>query len=376
MRMKAAVMFEQGLEQPFAVSKPFHIEDVDLDGPYQGEVLVEVRAAGVCHSDLSVAEGQRKRTLPVVGGHEGAGIVREVGPGVVGLEPGDHVVMSAAGGCGQCRYCMAGRPGICDRIGVSRSQGLLPNGERRLSLNGEALFHYSGVSCFAQFAVTTPGSLIKIDKDIPLDVAAIFGCAVVTGAGAVMNAARVCPGDAVAVVGLGGVGLTSVMAAQASGASIIIGIDLLDSKFPIAKEVGCTHTFSGADPDLVAKIRDLTHGGVDFAFELTANQRALNSAFDYTRKAGEIVCVGVSRADSRLDFPNTRLVSEDKVIRGAMLGSGVAERDIPKYLNLFREGNLPVDKLHSGSITFDDLNESLDHLHDATVIRQMLDPHA
>ncbi|AHK34594.1 Alcohol dehydrogenase class-3 [Rhodococcus opacus PD630] len=224
--------------------------------------------------------------------------------------------------------------------------------------------------------MTTPGSLIRIDKDIPLDVAAIFGCAVVTGAGAVMNAARVRPGDAVAIVGLGGVGLTSVMAAQASGASTIIGIDLLDSKFPIAKEVGCTHTFGGADPDLVAKIRDLTDGGVDFAFELTANQRAMNSAFDYTRKAGEIVCVGVSRADSRLEFPNTRLVSEDKVIRGAMLGSGVAERDIPKYLNLFREGNLPVDKLHSGSIAFEDLNESLDHLHDATVIRQMLDPHA
>ncbi|MFD4351224.1 zinc-binding dehydrogenase [Nocardia sp. NPDC058518] len=376
MRMKAAVMVEQGLPQPFAASKPFHIEEVDLDGPYQGEVLVEVSAAGVCHSDLSVVEGQRKRTVPVVGGHEGAGIVREVGSGVVGLEPGDHVVMSAAGGCGQCRYCTAGRPGICDRIGVSRSQGLLPNGERRLSLRGEPLYHYSGVSCFAQYAVTTPGSLVKIDKDIPLDVAAIFGCAVVTGAGAVINAARVRPGDAVAVVGLGGVGLTSVMAAKASGASIIIGIDLLDGKFDIAEELGCTHTFNAADPELVAKIRDLTAGGVDFAFELTANQNAMNAAFDYTRKAGEIVCVGVGRADSRLEFLNTRLVSEDKVIRGAMLGSGVAERDIPRYLGLFRDGKLPVDKLQSSAITFDDLNESLDHLHSATVIRQMLDPHA
>lgn len=376
MRIQAAVMYEQGLPQPFADSRPFQIEEVDLEGPRNGEVLIEVRAAGVCHSDLSVVAGMRKRTLPVVGGHEGAGIVREVGSGVTGLTPGDHVVMSASGGCGACRYCNAGRPGICDRIGVSRAGGQLPNGERRLSKDGAPLNHYSGVSCFAQFSVMTPGSLVKIDEDVPMHVASMFGCAVVTGAGAVMNAAQVRPGDSVAVIGLGGVGLSAVMAARASGASTIIGVDLVDSKLELGRRLGCTHAFDGADPDLVSTIRDLTAGGVDYAFEGTANRHALTAAFEYTRKAGEIVCIGVAGTADRADYPHTRLVSEDKVIRGAMLGSGVPERDIPRYVQMFKDGHLPVQELFSRTIGFGELNESLDRLKDASVIRQVLVPNA
>lgn len=376
MKIKAAVMFEQGLDRPYGTSGPFQIEEVDLDGPDRGEVLVEVRAAGVCHSDLSVVAGIRKRTLPVVGGHEGAGIIREIGDGVVGLEVGDHVVMTAAGGCGQCRSCVIGRPGICDRIGVSRSEGLLPNGQRRLSLGGAPVFHYSGVSCFAQYAVTTPNSLVKIDRDMRFEIAALFGCAVVTGAGSVINAARVQPGDTVAVVGLGGVGLTAVMAAKAAGATTIIGIDLLEDKFEIARELGCTHTFNGADPGLVEEVRELTAGGVDFAFDFTANARAFSSAFDFTRKAGEIVCVGVGGWTDVFEYPSTRLVAEEKTIRGSMLGSGISERDMPRYVGLYRDGLLPVDRLLTRTISFDNLNPALDALHDGTVLRQVLDPHA
>lgn len=375
MKMTAAVLHEQGLPRPFADSKPFVIEEVEIEGPGEGEVLVEVRAAGLCHSDLSVVAGLRKRTLPVVGGHEGAGIVRDVGRGVRHLRPGDQVVMSVAGGCGACTYCLNARPGLCDNIGISRAQGLLPNGERRLSRNGEPLYHYSGMSVFAQYSVHVPNSVVKIDPTIPLDTAALFGCAVVTGAGAVFNAARVAPGSSIAVVGLGGVGLCSVMAAKVAGASHIIGIDLMDSKFPMAKEFGCTETFAATDPDLVEKVRDLTHGGVDYTFEISGSKSAIPTALGMTRKGGEIVCVGLGTIGELYGYPHGQLVSEEKVIRGCLMGSGVGERDIPTLLRLFQEGRMPADKLKSAAIGFDGLNDALDQLHGGGVVRQMLLPH-
>lgn len=256
MRMTAAVMFEQGLPRPYADSRPFRIEDVDLDGPGEGEVLVEIRAAGLCHSDLSVVSGLRKRALPVVGGHEGAGIVRDVGRGVDGLAVGDHVVMTVASGCGHCRPCAEQRPVLCDNVGAARSKGTLPNGARRLSLGGKPLHHYSGVSSLAQYAVVVPGTVVRIDKAVPLDVAAMFGCAVLTGVGCVLNAAKVRPGQAVAILGLGGVGLNAAMACRISGASRIVGIDVNDAKFPLARELGCTDTLSASDPELGAKVRE------------------------------------------------------------------------------------------------------------------------
>lgn len=376
MRMTAAVLHEQGLSMPYAESKPFSIEEVDLEGPGDGEVLVEVHSAGLCHSDLSVVGGLRKRALPVVGGHEGAGIVREIGAGVTHLQPGDHVVMTVAGGCGRCGYCINGRPALCDNVGASRAQGLLPNGARRLSLHGKPVFHYSGVSCYAQYSVTVQNSLVKIDPTIPLSVAAVFGCAVVTGAGAVFNAAAVRPGDTVAIVGLGGVGLVAVMAARIAGASRIIGIDLMDSKFQLAHEVGCTHTLSASDPDLVEKIREISGGGVDYAFEISGSKAAVEPAIAITRKGGEIICVGAGRTGELYQFPHLQLVSEEKVLRGSLLGSGIGERDIPRYLSLYQDGQLPVEKLQSGTVTFTELNGAFDQLHDGGAIRQMLSPHA
>jgi Zn-dependent alcohol dehydrogenase len=374
MKMTAAVMYEQGLAAPYADSQPFRIEEVDLLGPGEGEVLVEVKAAGLCHSDLSVVGGLRKRTLPVVGGHEGAGIVREVGPGVRHLAPGDHVVMSVAGGCGACAYCVGGRPGLCDNIGTSRYQGMLPNGSVRLSRNNSPIYHYSGISCFAQYAVTVPSSLVKIEKDVPFDVAALFGCAVVTGAGAVFNAAHVRPGSSIAVVGLGGVGLNAVMAAKIAGASTIIGIDIMESKFPLANELGCTHTFLGQSPDTVEKVRDLTLGGVDYVFEFSGNRQAMLSSIHMTRKGGEIICVGLGATTDMFEYPHAQLVSEEKVIRGSLMGSGIGERDIPRFLRFYQEGRMPVEKLMSSAIGFDDLNRALDQLHGGDVVRQVLHP--
>ena len=375
MRMTAAVMVEQGLPAPYAKSQPFRIEEVELEGPGEGEVLVEVRAAGLCHSDLSVVAGLRRRTLPVVGGHEGAGIVREVGRGVTSLKPGDHVIMTVASGCGHCHSCVFVRPGLCDLVGISRSQGVLGNGARRLSRVGGVLYHYSGVSSFAQYAVTVPSTLIKADPAVPLDVAAMFGCAVVTGAGAVFNSAKVRPGQNVAVFGLGGVGLNAVMAAKISGASKIIGIDIHESKFALARELGCTHTLSALDTKLVETVKDLTQGGVEFSFEISGAKPAMASAIAITRKGGEIVCVGLGATGDMYQYAHAQLVTEEKVIRGSLMGGGQPERDMQQLLTYFLDGRLPVDRLKSGTMTFDQINYNLDQLDRGEVVRQILLPH-
>lgn len=375
MRMTAAVMYEQGLPVPYVESRAFRIEEVELEGPGEGEVLVEVKAAGICHSDLSTVAGMRKRPLPIVGGHEGAGVVVEVGRGVTTLKPGDHVVMTTAAGCGHCPSCTDQRPVLCENVGVARSQGFLPTGSRRLTLsNGVPLYHYSGISSFAQYAVCAPSALIKADKSVPLDVAAMFGCAVVTGVGCVLNAAKVRPGQAVAVIGLGGVGLNAVMGAKLSGASKIIGIDINPAKFALAQELGCTETFLGTDPDIVSKIKDITGGGVHFTFEISGAKPAMMTANAITRRGGEVVCVGLGASGEMYQYAHAGLVAEEKVFRGSLMGSSVAERDIPLYLRFFMEGRLPVDRLKSGSIGFDEINANLDALDRGEVLRQILLP--
>jgi Zn-dependent alcohol dehydrogenase len=376
MQMKAAVLYEQGLTGPYKETRPFKIERVDLDGPSDGEILVEVRASGLCHSDLSVIAGLRKRALPAVGGHEGAGIVREVGRGVNSLRPGDHVVMTTGAGCGHCQFCSNLRPVLCENAGIGRARGVLANGARRLSLRGQPLFHYSGISAFAEFTVTTPQSVVKVEPSIPLEVAAVFGCAVVTGVGAVFNAANVRPGQSVAIIGLGGVGLNAVMGAKIAGASEIIGIDINPAKFKLAEELGCTSTYLAADPELLTAIKDATRGGVDYAFEISGARLAMSTALAITRRGGEVICVGLGATTDSYDYPHTVLVSEEKAIRGSIMGSAVSERDISLYLKLYRDGKLPVDRLMSGTMKFEELNENLDRLAQGDVLRQILLPHA
>lgn len=376
MRMTAAVMYEQGLPAPYAKSQPFRIEEVELDGPGEGEVLVEVRGAGLCHSDLSVVEGLRQRPLPVVGGHEGAGIVREVGRGVAGLRPGDHVAMAAVAGCGQCRVCRAGRPGLCQAVSGARAEGLLATGSRRLKLmDGGRLNHYSGISVYAQYAVVAPNSLVKIDPRVPLDVAALFGCAVVTGAGAVLNSAKVQAGSSVAVIGLGGVGLTAVMGAREAGARQIVGIDVLPSKFDLARAVGATDCVDARDADAVQRVLDLTDGGVDYAFEISGNLGALEMAQKIAVRGGEVIGVGVGKSTATFTVSHLPWVCEERVLRGSFMGSGVPQRDIPRYVDMYLRGRLPVDKLRSEHIGFDRLNEGFDLLAAGGVVRQILLPH-
>jgi Zn-dependent alcohol dehydrogenase len=376
MRMTAAVMYEQGLPAPYVQSQPFRIEEVELEGPGEGELLIEVRAAGLCHSDLSTLEGLRPRPLPIVGGHEGAGIVREVGAGVTGFKPGDHVAMAGVAGCGKCRVCLAGRPGLCQAVSGARAQGMLATGARRLRLsNGGQLNHYSGISVYAQYAVVTPASLIKMDPAVPLDVAALFGCAIITGAGAVFNSAKVRPGASVAIFGLGGVGLTAVMAAREAGAGQIIGIDVLPSKFALARAVGATDCFDAREPDMVQKVLELTQGGVDYAFEISGSLAALDTAQKITVRGGEVVGVGVGKSSATFTVPHLPWVCEERVLRGSFMGGGVPQQDVPRYVDMYLKGRLPVDQLRSEQITFEQLNHGFDQLRTGAVVRQILLPH-
>jgi len=376
MQMLAAVLHQQSLPRPYRESMPFQIQQVVLDPPGPGEVLVEVRAAGLCNSDVSSVAGSNKRPLPIVGGHEGAGIVREVGAGVSGIHPGDHVVMVNVTGCGHCRWCRDMRPGLCQTVITSRTLGQIATGERRLRMpDGSALHHYSGLSVFAQYTVVVPQSIVVIDKRVPFDVAAMLGCGVLTGAGSVFNTGQVRPGQSVAVVGLGGVGLSAVMAAREAGAATIIGLDPNEGKFGLGYAVGCTHCLRADDPDVVREVHELTDGGVDRAFEMSGAPAAVQLAHAVTARGGDVIHVGVGKGDAQVTVPQWPLVIEERGFRGCMMGGGVPSIDIPRYVDLYLSGKFPIDKLRSQFIRFDDLNGAMDRLMDGEAVRQILLPH-
>lgn len=372
MKITAAVMFEQGLPRPYATTTPLRIETVDLEGPGVGEVLVRIAGAGLCHSDLSAIEGHRPRAVPTVVGHEAAGVVVEVGRDVTRVNAGDHVVMLFVASCGACDLCSQGRPNLCQASWSARAAGTLQSGARRLSLGGKPLHHYSGISCFAEYAVVSERSLMPIPKELPLLDAAIMGCAVITGAGAVFNAAGDVKGKAVAIVGLGGVGLSSLLAAVNAGASPIVAIDLNADKLALASQLGATHTFLGSDPDCAAKVREATHGGVEVAFEMAGSIAAMTLAYSIGRRGSTTVCGGLPSASATFPMPSAALVADERVIKGSYMGSAVPSRDIPKLVGLVLAGQMPIDKLRTEVIGFSGLNAGFDQLADGLGVRQVL----
>ncbi len=345
MKIKAAVLNETGLPAPYASSKPLVIEDVDLEGPGPGEVLIRIVAAGLCHSDLSVINGDRPRPLPMALGHEASAVVEEVGPFVDDLRKGDPVVSVFVPSCGHCGPCSEGRPALCEPGAAHNGVGDLLTGARRLSRGGKPINHHLGVSCFADYAVVSRRSLVPIDREAPLPVAALMGCAVLTGAGAVFNGGDVKPGSSVAVVGLGGVGLAAVLGAVAAGAETIVAVDRLESKLDAARALGATHAFAADDPDVVAKVREATKGGVATALEFAGAAKALELAYAITRRGGVTVTAGLPNPRATLALHPVTLVAEERTLKGSYLGSGVPSRDIPRFLALYRRGKLPVDKL-------------------------------
>ncbi|MGP1255432.1 MAG: zinc-dependent alcohol dehydrogenase family protein [Kiloniellales bacterium] len=374
MKTKAAVLTEMGRPTPYADSRPLEILELDLEGPGEGEVLVEVKAAGLCHSDLSVMNGARPRPTPMALGHEAAGVVREVGRGVTDLAAGDHVVMIFVPACGHCIPCAEGRPALCEPAAAANGAGTLLSGARRLSHAGTPVNHHMGVAAFSTLTVVSRRSLVKVDPDLPLEQAALFGCAVMTGVGAVVNTAKVAAGSKVAVIGLGGVGLNSLLAALLVGAEQVVALDLLPAKLELARQLGATDAVEASAEDAAEQVKDLTGGGVDFAFEMAGSVPALDLAYRITRRGGTTVTGGLAHPSKNLSIQQVSLVAEERTLKGSYIGSCVPTRDIPRYIGLFRRGQLPVDRLMSERIDFDGLNAAFDRLERGETVRQVLIP--
>lgn len=372
MKVVAAVLDSMGLPKPYAESSPLTVEDLDLDPPADGEVLVQVKAAGLCHSDLSVISGDRPRPTPMALGHEAAGEVVEVGSGVRDLKPGDHVVMVFVPSCGHCPPCAEGRPALCEPAAASNTAGTLLGGGRRLHRGGQEVNHHLGVSAFAEYAVLSRRSLVKIDRGLPFAEAALFGCAVLTGVGAVVNTARVPAGSTVAVVGLGGVGLNSLLAAGLVGACQIIAVDVHDEKLVLARRLGATAAVNASGSDAAEQVRGLTGGGVDFAFETAGSVRALEVAFRLTRRGGTTVTAGLPHPTHSWPVPAVNLVAEERTVKGSYVGSSVPLRDVPRYIELYQRGRLPVDKLMGDRLQLSQINSAFDRLASGLTSRQVV----
>jgi alcohol dehydrogenase len=370
--VRAAVLTEMGLPSPYSVSQPLRIAELIIGEPGHGELLIDVHAAGLCHSDLSVIDGSRPRVMPMVLGHEAAGEVVQVGAGVSGFEPGDHVVLAFVPACGGCAPCRRDRPALCEPGAAANAAGTLLTGARHFTdpLTGEQPHHHLGVSAFAERIVVSAHSAVKVDPAIPFEIAALFGCAVLTGAGAVVNATAIEPGDTVAVFGLGGVGLAAVMAAIDAGA-VVIAVDRIPGKLDVAGELGAAHTLLATD-DVVAQVRRLTAGGVDHALETVGSAAVLQHAYAATRRGGTTVAIGLPHPAENLSIQAVSLVAEERTLKGSYLGSSVPARDIPLFIERYLEGRLPVERLLTHRLHIDQLNEGFDRLASGEAVRQVL----
>jgi Zn-dependent alcohol dehydrogenase len=371
--VRAAVLREMGRPRPYADSRPLELTELELAPPGAGELRVRVRAAGLCHSDLSVIDGSRPRVMPMALGHEAAGEVVELGPGVEDFAVGDHVVLAFVAICGHCRQCREGRPWLCDPAAAANAAGTLLSGAIRWRDpdGGGAIHHHLGVSAFAEETVVSARSAVRIDPELPWDVAALFGCAVLTGVGAVLNSARVRPGESVAIFGLGGVGLAALLGAVLAGAGTIVAVDPVPAKLELARELGATATVDTRH-DAVGAVRAAAEGGVDHAVETVGSEVVLAEAYHATNRGGTTVTVGLPHPERMLKVPAVSLVSEERTLRGSYLGSCIPSRDVPRFVGLHRSGRLPVDRLLSHRLELDELNAGFDRLARGEAVRQVV----
>lgn len=350
MKVRAAVVHE--------TNRPFVVEELDLADPRQGEVLVRIAAAGVCHSDWHLVTGATKHPLPVVAGHEGAGIVLAVGDGVTSLAPGDHVALNWAPNCGHCFYCLRDRPSLCTTYVGPLWAGTMLDGTTRFSKDGEPYFHFSAVGCFADHVVVPDVCCVPLSKQVPLTVAALIGCAVTTGVGAVLNTSKVKPGSSVVVFGAGGVGLNVIMGARLAGASQIIAVDTNEAKGDLAKAFGATDVIVDS-PDPVQDILDLTGGrGADYVFEAVGVVSLQEKSLDATRPGGTAVLVGVTPMGSGTNLPGAIITRQEKTVTGSYYGSANTARDFPLYADLYQRGLLDLERLISATFSLDQINDA------------------
>ena len=362
--MRAAVLWSQG--------EPLSVEEVELSPPGPGEVLVEVKVAGVCHSDLHPARGDWRMRTPLVLGHEGAGIVRELGPGVTTVAVGDHVVFCWTPACGQCPSCASLRPVLCDRLDKTTYRNRLPSGEARLRARDQVLAPFLSTGCFAEHAVVAQEGAIAVSRDVPFDVLASLGCAVLTGVGAVANAAKVPAGASVVVFGAGGVGLNVVQGAVMAGCTRVIAVDRQPAALALATTFGATDIVPAGD-NAVAAVRDLTHGrGADFAFDTVGAPATLSDALASTTKGGTVVLTGLSRTDAQASVSMFPFVMQEKTLIGSVYGSGQPAHDIPRLVSQYQNGRLKLEELVARRYPLDEINDALDALEAGTGARGVI----
>jgi S-(hydroxymethyl)glutathione dehydrogenase/alcohol dehydrogenase len=358
-----------------ATDEPFTIEDVELAAPGRGEVEVNLAAAGVCHSDWNVVTGATTNPLPAVLGHEGAGVVVSVGEGVEGVSEGDHVVLSWLPACGRCFYCNQGRHVLCDVAMEDMFRGTLPGGALRLSQNGDSLYHYSYLSAFAERCIVPEGCCVRVRDDVPFEVAALVGCAVMTGYGAAVKRAAVREGDVVAIFGAGGVGLSAVMGARLAGAQSVVAVDPVPFKRETALELGATHALDPSSEDVVAALADLTGGrGADAALDTAGVPGIVAQAYAAVRRGGIVVAVGLPAEGLTADLPASDLPREEKVITGSFYGSCDPQLDMPQVVDLFMEDKLPLDRLVTRTYPLEKLNEAFAAMNSGEVARAVITP--
>jgi S-(hydroxymethyl)glutathione dehydrogenase / alcohol dehydrogenase len=367
MDVKAAVAFEAG--------KPLHIETVQIEGPKEGEVLVEIKATGICHTDAFTLSGADPEGLfPAILGHEGAGVVVEVGPGVRSLKPGDHVIPLYIPECRNCDYCLSGKTNLCQAIRVTQGQGVMPDGTSRFSLGGKKLHHYMGTSTFANYTVLPEIALAKIREDAPFEKVCYVGCGVTTGLGAVINTAKVEPGANVVVFGLGGIGLNVIQAAHMVGASMIVGVDLNPKKRVLAEKLGMTHFVNPkeVEGDLVAHLVELTKGGADYSFECIGNVQVMRQALECCHKGwGVSVIVGVAGAGQEISTRPFQLVT-GRVWKGTAFGGAKGRTMVPKIVDWYMEGKINIDDLITQVMPVEQINDAFDMMHRGEGIRAVV----
>ena len=357
-----------------AAGEPLAIDTVRLDGPREGEALVEVKATGICHTDAYTLSGADPEGLfPAILGHEGAGVVVDVGPGVTSVAVGDHVIPLYTPECRQCKFCTSGKTNLCGAIRATQGRGVMPDGTSRFSRGGETILHYMGTSTFANYTVVPEIALAKIREDAPFDKVCYIGCGVTTGLGAVMNTAKVEPGTTVAVFGLGGIGLNVIQGARIAGADRIIGVDLNAAKRPLAERFGMTDFLNPADvEDAAAAIVDLTDGGVDYSFECIGNVDVMRQALECCHKGwGESIIIGVAGAGQEIATRPFQLVT-GRVWRGTAFGGAKGRTDVPKIVDWYMDGKINIDDLITHTMPLGDINRAFDLMHAGESIRSVV----
>lgn len=367
METRAAVAFQAG--------KPLSIETVNLDGPREGEVLVEIKSTGVCHTDEFTRSGADPEGLfPAILGHEGAGVVVDVGPGVTSLKVGDHVIPLYTPECRQCDYCTSGKTNLCQAVRETQGQGVMPDGTSRFSLGKDRVFHYMGTSTFANHTVLPEIALAKIREDAPFDKVCYIGCGVTTGIGAVINTAKVKPGDNVVVFGLGGIGLNVIQGARLAGANMIVGVDLNPNREEMATKFGMTHFVnpSEVEGDLVPYIVSLTKGGADYSFECIGNVDVMRQALECCHKGwGESIIIGVAGAGQEIKTRPFQLVT-GRVWKGTAFGGARGRTDVPKIVDWYMDGKINIDDLITHQMPLEDINKAFDLMHSGESIRSVI----